>query len=158
MSEALRAQPVPDALAVVVDAPLGLLALGMPGCAACMLLPASLAEIRRVRPGLRVAIGEFAGVADWALREDLLWPRGIHVSRSSVPALALLRDGAVVATRPGGGPAWVIDRWLGEHLGPGDAPLPEVPTPAELEALDALAGRVAHGVRVGRWRASTEGG
>ena len=158
MHEHPRPQPVPDALAEVVAAPRGLLALGMPGCAACMLLPASLAEIRRVRPGLEVAIGEFAGVADWALREELLWPRGIHVSRSSVPALALLADGAVVATRPGGGPAWVIDRWLAGHLGPAVATLPETPTPAELTALDALAGRVAHGIRVSDWRAPSGGG
>jgi hypothetical protein len=149
-----RPVPVPDALAAVADAPHGLLALGMPGCAACMLLPASLAEIRRVRPDLAVAIGEFATAADWALRERLLWPRGIHVSRSSVPALALLADGEVVASRPGGGPAGVIDRWLAPHLGPAREALPDGPTPDELAALDALSDRVAHGIRVGRWRDS----
>ena len=103
-----------------------------------MLLPASLAEIARVRPGLVVAIGEFASIDDWRWREELLWPRGIRVSRSSVPALALLVGGGeVVATRPGGGPAMVIDRWLEPSLGPAAQPLGDEPTPAELAALEA---------------------
>jgi len=140
----LTPMPVPEALAIVSRARRGLLALGMPGCSACMLLPASLAEIRLARPGMAVAIGEFATPADWRERERLLWPRGIHVSRSSVPALALLADGAVVATRSGGGPAEVIDRWLAAALGPAAHPLPGGPTPAEIAALDAIAGRVAH--------------
>lgn len=135
--------PVADALAVVTCAPRGLLALGMPGCAACRLLPASLAEIARVRPGLAIAIGEFAGPDDWALREELLWPRGIHVSRSSVPALALLVGGEVVSSRPGGGPAFVIDRWLAEVLGPSPSPLAEEPTAGERAALEADAGLIA---------------
>lgn len=135
--------PVPDALAAVVEAERGLLALGMPGCAACMLLPASLAEIARVRPELVVAIGEFASIDDWRWREELLWPRGISVSRSSVPALALLAGGEVVATRPGGGPAMVIDRWLEPLLGPAAHPLGDEPTPAELAALDAVTGVIA---------------
>lgn len=135
--------PVPEALAVVVAAPQGLLALGMPACAACMLLPASLAEIARVRPGLVVAIGEFASIDDWRWREELLWPRGIRVSRSSVPALALLVGGEVVATRPGGGPAMVIDRWLEPSLGPAAQPLGDEPTPAELAALEAVTGVIA---------------
>lgn len=139
--------PVPTdvaaALRAVAAAPRGLLGLGMPMCGACLLLPASFAEVRRVRPGLVVAIGEFAGVEDWALRETLLWPRGIHVSRSSVPAMALLLEGEVVATRPGGGPAWVIDRWLEPHLGPAAESLPEGPTAAEERAFAAVSGRVA---------------
>ncbi len=134
---------VAEALAAVVAAPRGLLALGMPACSACMLLPASLAEVRRARPDLTVAIGEFASPADWSQREALLWPRGIHVSRSSVPAMALLVDGEVVAGRPGGGPAAHIDAWLTEHLGPAPRPVPAGPTPGETAALDALAGRIA---------------
>ena len=147
-------RPVPEALAIVAGAPLGVLALGMPGCAACMLLPASLREIRAVRPALTVAIGEFATVEDWAVREQLLWPRGIRVSRSSVPALALLADGKVVSSRPGGGPAFVIDRWLQATLGPPDHPLAGRPTPGELAALDAHAGRVAQHRAVKRRRDS----
>jgi hypothetical protein len=135
---------VPEALESVVRAPLGLLALGIPGCGACMLLPASLAEVQRARPDLTIAIGEFATPEDWRERERLLWPRGIHVSRSSVPALALLADGVVVAARPGGGPAEAIDRWLAETLGPAAHPIgPGGATPDELAALDGLAGHIA---------------
>lgn len=148
----LRPVPMPEALAIVTGASHGLLALGMPRCAACMLLPASLAEISRARPDLAIAIGEFATLEDWGLRERLLWPRGIHVSRSSVPALALLAYGSVVASRPGGGPASVIDRWLKAELGPAEHPLGNDPTAGELAALDALAGRIAHHRSVKRWR------
>lgn len=153
-SSELMPRSVAEALAGVAEAPRGLLALGMPGCAACMLLPASLAEIRRVRPDLTVAIGEFATLEDWAQREELLWPRGIHVSRSSVPALALLAQGEVIATRPGGGPAFAIDRWLEGPLGPAAQPLGSAPTEGELAALDALAGVIARHRGVKRQRAS----
>ena len=135
--------PVPRALAIASDAPRGLLALGMPGCAACLLLPASLAEVGRARPDLTIAIGEFATLEDWAERERLLWPRGIHVSRSSVPAMALLIDGEVVATRPGGGPASVIDAWLAGRLGPAAFPLGDGLTPGETAALEDLSGLIA---------------
>jgi hypothetical protein len=149
-TQAPRPRPVPDALELVAAAPRGLLALGIPGCGACLLLAASLAEVQRARPDLAVAIGEFATPADWRERERLLWPRGIHVSRSSVPALALLVDGEVVASRPGGGPAEAIDRWLEPIIGPADRPLGGGATPGELAALDALAGRIAHQRRVKR--------
>ena len=139
----LSPRPVPEALAAVVDAPSGLLALGMPGCAACRLLPASLAEIGRARPGLTIAIGEFRSIEDWAVREELLWPRGIRVSRSSVPAMALLIEGVVVASRPGGGPAFAIDRWLEAVLGPPRHAFDGSPTPRELAALDAQAEVIA---------------
>lgn len=151
-ADGLQPRAVPEALEVVTRAERGLLALGIPGCGACMLLPASLAEIRRARPDLAVAIGEFATPADWRAREQLLWPRGIHVSRSSVPALALFIDGVVVASRPGGGPAEAIDRWLEPTLGPAVTSLADGgPTPGELAALDALAGHIAHQRRV-KWR------
>ena len=149
--------PVPEALAVVAGAPRGLLALGMPGCAACLLLPASLAEIRRARPDLVIAIGEFATIEDWAWRERLLWPRGIRVSRSSVPALALLADGKVIASRAGGGPAAVIDRWLDGALGPAPHPLGDGPTPSELAALDDLGGLIARHRALKRQRSSSLG-
>lgn len=129
----------------------------MPGCAACRLLPVSLQEIRAVRPDLTVAIGEFATVEDWAVREQLLWPRGIRVSRSSVPALALLADGEVVASRPGGGPAFVIDRWLETVLGASSHPLDDHPTVAELAALDAQGGVIARHRAVKRRRDSSLG-
>jgi hypothetical protein len=150
-----RPVTVAEALDTVTRAPRGLLALGMPGCSACMLLPASLAEILRVRPDLTVAIGEFATLDDWRERERLLWPRGIHVSRSSMPSMALLVAGVVVASRAGGGPASAIDRWLRPTLGPAATPLPEGPTAAELTALDAISGTVAHQRGVKRRRADT---
>jgi hypothetical protein len=155
-----RPEPIPvaEALALAAGSPRALLALGIPGCAACMLLPASLAEVARARPGLTVAIGEFAGPADWEARERLLWPRGIHVSRSSVPALALLVDGAVVASRPGGGPAAAIDAWLEGHLGPAEHPLAAEPTESEREALAGLDGRIAHHRLVKGWRDPALGG
>jgi DNA-binding transcriptional LysR family regulator len=154
----LEPRPVPEALALVTRAPRGLLALGIPRCGACMLLPVSLAEIQRARPDLTIAIGEFATPEDWLQRERLLWPRGIHVSRSSVPALALLVDGVVVASRPGAGPAEAIERWLALTLGPAAHPLPAGgATPAELSALDALAGHIAHQRSV-KWRSSPGGG
>ncbi|WP_217915737.1 hypothetical protein [Miltoncostaea marina] len=149
--------PVADALAAVARAHAGLLALTIPGCGACMLLPASLAELRRARPGLVVAIGEFASPEDWRERERLLWPRGIHVSRSSVPALALLVDGEVVASRPGGGPAALIDRWIASLLGPAERPIEDGPTAAEAAALDALAGRIAAQRHAKRARAGLGG-
>ena len=93
--------PPDEALALVEAAPRAVLGLTMPLCSACMLLPASLAEVRRARPDVTVAIAELASPADWEARERLLWPRGIHVSRASVPAMALLVDGAVIARRQG---------------------------------------------------------
>lgn len=135
--------PPEEALAMAAAAPRAVLGLTMPLCSACMLLPASLAEVRRVRPDLSAVIAEFASPADWEARERLLWPRGIHVSRASVPALALLVGGEVVARRQGGGPAGVIDAWLTDHLGPAAEPLGPSPTPAERAALDAIQDHLA---------------
>jgi hypothetical protein len=132
-----------EALALVDSAPRGLLGLTRPMCSACMLRRASLEVGRRARPDVTVAIAEFASPADWETRERLLWPRGIHVSRASVPAMALLVDGEVVARRQGGGPAGAIDAWLAEHLGPAAEPLGPAPTPAELAALDAIGEHLA---------------
>jgi hypothetical protein len=146
-----------EALALVEAAPRAVLGLTMPRCSACMLLPASLAEVRRVRPDVTVVIAELASPADWEARERLLWPRGIHVSRASVPALALLVGGEVVARRQGGGPAGAIDRWLQEHLGPAAEALGEGPTPAELAALDAIGDHVA-GQRAAKAMRSPEPG
>jgi hypothetical protein len=135
--------PPEQALALAEAAPVAVLGLTMPRCSACMLLPASLEEIRRARPGVAAVIAEFADPADWDARERLLWPRGIHVSRASVPAMALLVGGEVVARRQGGGPAALIDSWLAEHLGPAAAPLGPDPTPAELVALDGIGDHLA---------------
>ncbi len=146
-----------EALALVESAPRAVLGLTMPLCSACMLLPTSLEEVHRVRPDVAVAIAEFASPADWEARERLLWPRGIHVSRASVPAMALLVDGQVVARRQGGGPAGVIDGWLADHLGPAAEPLGPAPTPAELAAVDAIGDHLA-GQRAAKAMRSPEPG
>jgi hypothetical protein len=146
-----------QALALIAAAPRAVLGLTMPRCSACMLLPASLEEVHRVRPDVAVAIAEFGSPTDWEARERLLWPRGIHVSRASVPAMALLVDGAVVARRPGGGPAGLIDSWLAGHLGPAAEPLGPDPTPAELAALDAIGDHLAGQRAAKRMRSSEPG-
>jgi len=95
---------------------------------------------------------------DWRDRETLLWPRGISVSPASMPVLALLRRGEVVATRQGGGPAFTIDAWLSDHLGPADTPVESV-TSVERDALEAVAPlRARHlSARAGRIRADSTG-
>jgi len=136
-------EPLRALMARVADAPEALVAFGIPRCPACMLLPASLAAVSAARPGLAVGIALLERPEDWALREELLWPRGIRVSRSSVPVLAVLRSGDAVATRMGGAPAHMIDRWLEPHLGRAARPVTEGPTPAEAGMLEAIAGRRA---------------
>jgi len=141
----VRAEPLRQALGRADAAPLALIALGIPLCPSCELLDASLAAIARSRPDLTVAIAALTSPDEWALREELLWPRGIHVSRASVPVLVLLRDGAVVASRQGGGPATVIDGWLSEWLGEAANPLDSGLGEAEERRLDEVAGlRVRH--------------
>ena len=71
-----------EALALVESAPRAVLGLTMPLCSACMLLPASLDEVHRVRPDVTVAIAEFASPVDWAARERLLWPRPLGLRLS----------------------------------------------------------------------------
>ncbi len=134
-------QPVAlhDAVDAARSADLALLALGRPACPACELLEVTLGVIAEARPGLTVVSASMEGPDDWARRETLLWPMGIRVSPASMPVLALLRDGAVAATRQGGGPAVVIDEWLTEHLGPPARPIDDV-TPVEHDALQTIAG------------------
>lgn len=137
----LPVEPVPlvEAIDLVDAAPLALLALGIPRCGACEVLPASLGEIAAARPSLTVAYGWLSSPAEWEARSDLLWPRGIRVARASVPAMALLRDGTAIERRYGGGPAGAIDAWLEPILGPSEAPLTLEPTPLEQEALESTA-------------------
>lgn len=150
MAAAAPVAPVPVAEAVdaALTAPSALLALGMPGCAACEVLPASLGEIARVRPGLAVHNGRFGGPEDWALRETLLWPLGIHPTRAVVPMLVLLRDGRPIAQRHGSLPAAGIDAWLAEALGPAQETLPAEPTALERDALAAQTSRRVRQIRV----------
>jgi hypothetical protein len=138
MDVALSPSPLPDALGRVREAPTGLLALGIPLCPACELLTASLQEIAAHRPDLTVTIAALATPEEWTARETLLWPIGIHVSRASVPVLAVFRDGAVLATRQGGGPAVAIDAWLAGTLGPPERPFTDI-TDSERDRLDEVA-------------------
>jgi hypothetical protein len=137
--------PLEEGLAAADAAGTALLALGLPSCPACELLDATLAAIGVTRPGLWVGIAALATPEDWAARERLLWPRGIHVSRASVPVLVVLRNGDVLATRQGGGPASAIDAWLTEVLGPPEVPPGPGITGDEAIRLDSLANlRVRH--------------
>ncbi len=150
-SRHVRPTPVAGALAAVADAPLALLGLGIPRCPATQMLPASLGAIATARPDLPVALGILATPADWTAREELLWPRGIRISRSVVPVLFVLRDGHAVATRHGGASAAVIDRWLAAHAGLGPPMLPDVWAEEEQIELAALARRRAqHAAVTGR--------
>lgn len=127
-----------EAMAAADRAEFALVAIGRPACPACELLEATLGVIADARPGLTVVSAAMDTPADWSLRETLLWPRGISVSPASMPVLALLRAGEVVATRQGGGPAMVVDEWLTTHLGPAATPIDAV-TSVEHHALEAVA-------------------
>jgi hypothetical protein len=150
MSE-IRPEPLPELLERLCASPEALLALAIPRCPACELLPATLAAVARSRPRLAVGIAILATPDDWSARERLLWPRGIRVSRASVPALTILRDGQAVARRDGSAPARDLDRWLEEFLGPADVPIVEQMTPEERDALARTGARRAqhHIVRGG---------
>ncbi len=138
---------IPEALGTallrVIDPPVAVIGLGIPRCPATILLPASLTRVANARPDVPIALAILASPADWADRETLLWPRGIHISRSIVPVLVILRDGQEVATRRGGAPAHVIDAWLTEHIGPGAAALAQHLSDDEQRELSQLAVRRA---------------
>ncbi len=127
-------EPLASAISRVDIAGWALLAVGRPACPACELLEASLGVVAAARPDLVVASTELASPEDWSARETVLWPRGIRVSRASMPTLVLLRDGVAVDHRHAGGPAAAVDTWLATHLGPGTTPLTGV-FPLEQEAL-----------------------
>jgi hypothetical protein len=118
-----------------------LLGLGMPRCPACELLPATFSALVEARPGLGVGIAILANPTDWALRETHFWPRGITVSRASLPVLVVLRGGSTAATRQGSGPAHALDVWLTDIIGPSTHPIPPGPTPGEQKVLAAGAPR-----------------
>ena len=141
----VQIHPLREGLAAADGAATALVALGVPLCPSCELLDATLAAIQRSRHDLWVGIAALATREDWAARERLLWPRGIHVSRACVPALVVLRRGEVLATRQGGGPASVIDAWLTDVIGPPDVPLDFGLNGDEAVRLDAVAAlRVQH--------------
>jgi hypothetical protein len=137
----VRPEELGSLLARLDAAPSALLAIGIPRCPACRLLPASLAAVARARPSLAVGLALLEGPRDWALREELLWPRGIRVSRASVPSLAVLREGRQIGRRDGGGPAHVLDAWLEGILGPAESPLAPGVTDEERAILEEAAPR-----------------
>jgi hypothetical protein len=146
---------VPDtltsALAAVEAPPLALLGLGIPGCPATQLLPASLSGVANARPELPIALGILASPADWAAREAVLWPRGIRISRSVVPILVILRDGSAIATRRGGASAYAIDTWLAARAGLAPTRLADEWLADEQDELARLAARRAqHAAVTGR--------
>jgi len=134
---------VAHALNHTAHAPIGVLALGIPRCPATMLLVPSLEMIAAARPDLPIALGILESPADWASRDETLWPRGIHISRSIVPIVAVLRDGHAVATRRGGAPAYVIDEWLTSVIGSGRTPIADSLSEDESAQLASLARRRA---------------
>ncbi len=139
------------ALARIAGAPLAVLALGIPRCPATQLLPASLTTVAIARPEVAIALGILATPDDWAARETLLWPRGIHVSRSVVPLLVAMREGTAIATRRGGASAYVIDRWLAEQAGLTPTRLHEEWVADEHDELARIARRRAqHAAVMGR--------
>jgi hypothetical protein len=109
--------------------------------------------VAEARPDLAVGISIMANADDWAQRETLLWPRGINVSRASVPALVVLREGVTVATRQGSAPAHALDVWLTEVIGPAARPIPPGPTPGEQALLAAGAPRRVQHLHVKGWGA-----
>lgn len=134
-----------EGLAAADAAGTALIAFGVPLCPSCELLDATLGTIQRSRRGLWVGIVALATRQDWAAREWLLWPRGIHVSRACLPVLTVLHGGEVLSTRQRGGPAAVIDPWLTKALGPPDIPLTGGIDGDEATRLDAVADlRVRH--------------
>lgn len=134
-------EPLAAVLARLDRAEWALLGLGMPRCPACDLLPATFSAVAEARPDLAVGIAIMADADDWAQRETLLWPRGINVSRASIPALVVLRNGATAATRQGSAPAHALDVWLTDVIGPAAHPIPPGPTPGEEALLAASAPR-----------------
>jgi hypothetical protein len=142
------------ALDRVAHAPVALLGLGIPRCPATLLLPASLSALTAVRPDLPIALAILSRPEDWAARETLLWPRGIRIGRSIVPVLVLLRNGHAAAIRRGGAPAYVIDAWLTEDLGPGASRLDDDLTATEERDLVRLAARRAQHAALSGWGAA----
>ena len=119
------------------------LVIGRPVCPACQVTGAGLEALADARPRLLMAFVEMWGPEDWRARGEDGWPDGVSVSPSAVPATVLMRRGEVVAKRFGAVPAHDLDRWMDDHFGPADAPVPEGITAAEQEVLDRTAARRA---------------
>jgi hypothetical protein len=144
-------EPLADALARVATAPIAVLGLGIPRCPATQMLPASLTVVANVRTDLPIALGILSRPEEWGARETELWPRRIHISRSVVPILVVLREGLAIATRRGGASAYVIDTWLADAAGLPPTQLAEPWADDEHDELARLAARRAqHAAVTGR--------
>lgn len=111
MASALPDTSLADAVRRIENAGQGLLGIGIPRCPASALLQASLGAIADDDPRRVVAMSTLRTTDDWAERETCLWPRGIRVSRASVPVVARYADGRWL-TRQGAAPATVLSAWL----------------------------------------------
>lgn len=117
--------------------------IGRPVCPACQVTGAGLEALAEARPGVLLVFVEMWGPEDWRARGDDGWPAGVTVSPSAVPATVLMRGGDVVAKRFGAVPAHDLDRWMDEHFGPAQHPVPEGITEAEQAVLNRTAARRA---------------
>ena len=134
---------LPARMAEVEAAERAVVVIGRPVCPACQVTGASLEAIGEARPDVLLVFVEMWGPEDWAIRTDELWPRGISVSPSAVPAVVLMERGSVVATRHGAIPAHGLDEWITGSFGPATQPVPEGITTAEQAVLDRTAARRA---------------
>lgn len=119
------------------------LVIGRPVCPACQVTGAGLEALAHARPRARQSSGPHISTNAMNSRGRAGWPDGVSVSPSAVPATVLMRRGEVVAKRFGAVPAHDLDRWMDDHFGPADAPVPEGITAAEQEVLDRTAARRA---------------
>ena len=120
-----------------------LMSIGREVCPACQVQDAGLQVLAAARPELPVYVVSMDGDDDWSVREDLLWPRDIRVSRAATPALVLLHRGRAVATHHGALPAHDLDAWVAAILGPAASPVPPGVSDAEQAVLDRTAPRRA---------------
>ena len=127
----------------IIAAEQAVLVIGRPVCPACQVTGAGLEALGNARPGLFMAFVEMWGPEDWRARGEEGWPEGVSVSPSAVPAIALMSQGRVVATRFGAIPAHGLDQWMEEYFGPAATPVPEGISDAEQAVLDRTAARRA---------------
>ena len=139
----VQGRDLADCIDDIDAAPRALVAIGRAVCPACQMLDASLAVVADARPDLAMYVVNMDDHDDWAVREPLLWPREIRVSRAATPAMVLLEHGRVVATRQGAAPAHELDAWVADAFGPAATPVPSGIADAERAVLDRTAERRA---------------
>lgn len=140
---ALTGAGLGEVISTIDAQPRALMAIGRAICPACQVLDAGLDLVAAARPDLPVYSVSMDTDADWAVREDLLWPRDIRVSRAATPAIVLLEHGRAVASHQGALPAHDLDAWVAQHFGPAATPVPPGISTAEQAVLDRTADRRA---------------